>query len=78
MNAMLSQPAGMTTQKSGPQRCSRCSGYMVREICSDLERDIGPSTFWVHRCIQCGDIVDEMILRHRSLSNPEALCVAAA
>jgi hypothetical protein len=51
---------------------------MDQEMCIDLESDSGQSTFWVLRCIQCGDIVDEVILRNRCLFNPEAVLVAAA
>ena len=78
MNTMLSQPAGVTTTKPTRQSCRRCSGYMAHEMFTDLECGIRLSTSWVHRCIQCGDMIDEVILRNRSLSNREALCVAAA
>ena len=78
MDAILPKAAGVTPKKSTQQSCRRCSGYMAHEMCTDLESDSGYSIFWVHRCIQCGDMVDEVILRNRSLSNPEALCVAAA
>jgi hypothetical protein len=78
MDTMLSQTAGMNTKKSTRQSCRRCSGCMDQEMCIDLESDSGQSTFWVLRCIQCGDIVDEVILRNRSLFNPEAVLVAAA
>lgn len=78
MDTMLSQTAGMTTRKATRQSCRRCSGYMDHEMCIDLESDSGHSTFWVLRCIQCGDRVDEVILRNRSLFNPEAVLVAAA
>jgi len=64
------------TQYPTRDRCRRCSGYMAHEMCTDLESDSGQSTFWVHRCIQCGDMVDEVILRNRSLSNPGTVLVA--
>jgi hypothetical protein len=51
---------------------------MEHEMCIDLENDSGYSTCWVLRCVQCGDMVDETILRNRSLFNPEAVLVAAA
>ena len=37
-------------------RCSRCDGLMVIEQRGD---------FPVRRCVQCGDITDEVILRNR-------------
>ncbi len=80
MNSMLSRAAERPPQLKKPsrQRCWRCSGYMAHEMCIDLESDSGQSTFWVLRCLQCGDMVDEVILRNRSLFNPEAMLVVAA
>ena len=78
MRTMISQTAGLTTKKSIQQSCRRCGGYVTREICTDLDSDSGYSTFWADRCVQCGDVVDEVILRNRSLTNPEAVSAAAA
>lgn len=45
-------------------RCSRCGGLMKTERVFDLvETEI---EFMGARCIQCGDIVDPVILMHRS------------
>ena len=78
MNTMLSPTTRSTTTKSTRQSCRRCNGYVIHELCMDLHSDSGYSTFWAHRCIQCGDMVDEVILRNRSLSIPEAMSAAAA
>ena len=78
MDTMVSHAAGVTTKKSTRPSCWRCSGYLAYEMCIDLESDSGRCNFWVLRCLQCGDLVDEVILRNRSLSNPEAVFVAAA
>jgi RNase P subunit RPR2 len=78
MDTMQSQATGLTTKKFARQTCSRCSGHMVPDMCIDLESDNGHSTCRVLRCIQCGDIVDEVILQNRAVSNPLAQCVAAA
>ena len=78
MNTMLSEIAGCTTKKFIQQNCKRCNGNMDHEMCIDLESDSGHCIFWALRCIQCGDIVDEVILRNRSLFNPEAMLVVAA
>ena len=78
MENMLRETAGTTTRKFTRQTCGRCSGYMEQEMCMDLESDSGYSICWVLRCLQCGDMVDETILRHRSFSNPEAMFVDAA
>ena len=78
MNRMITEAARVTKRKFTQQSCKRCSGYMEHEMCIDLENDSGYSTCWVLRCVQCGDMVDETILRNRSLFNPEAVLVAAA
>ena len=78
MNTLRSQTTGLTTRKSTRQSCSRCSGHMVPDVCIDLESDNGYSTCRVLRCIQCGDIVDEVILQNRAVWNSVAQSVAAA
>ena len=78
MNTILSRTAGLTTKTCARQSCRRCGGYVSIEMCIDLDSDSGYSTFWAHRCIQCGDMVDEVILRNRFLSSPEAMSAAAA
>jgi hypothetical protein len=40
-------------------RCPRCSGLMVAEWCEDL------SDYRAQRCVQCGEIVDPVILQNR-------------
>ena len=40
-------------------RCPRCSGLMVAEWYEDL------SDHTAQRCVQCGEIVDPVILRNR-------------
>jgi hypothetical protein len=78
MNTRLSRTTGLTTMKASRHSCSRCSGHMVHDMCIDLESDCGYSACRVLRCIQCGDIVDEVILQNRIVRNPVAQCVAAA
>jgi hypothetical protein len=40
-------------------RCLRCSGLMVAEWCDDL------SDYRAQRCLQCGEVIDPVILRNR-------------
>ncbi|MGH7230218.1 MAG: hypothetical protein ACREJU_02525 [Nitrospiraceae bacterium] len=47
---------GDWTQFAATTRCLRCSGLMVIERCSD---------FPVGRCVQCGEVIDPVILRNR-------------
>lgn len=40
-------------------RCPRCSGLMVAEWCEDL------SDYRAQRCVQCGEVIDPVILHNR-------------
>jgi len=40
-------------------RCPRCSGLMVAEWCQDL------SDYSAQRCVQCGEVIDPVILQNR-------------
>lgn len=46
--------------------CLRCGGLLVTEYCIDLLNGTGldcPAS----RCVQCGDVVDPVILRNRRM-----------
>ena len=45
--------------------CSRCGGLMVQDFCLDVLGNIGEAEFAAKRCVQCGEIVDPVILRNR-------------
>ena len=45
--------------------CWRCGGLLVDEHCMDLDIGLIGKGYWARRCIQCGDMVDETILRNR-------------
>lgn len=47
-------------------RCLRCGGFLVDERCMDIGESLGGYWFMAMRCVQCGDITDEVILRNRS------------
>ncbi|MGC3975902.1 MAG: hypothetical protein QM771_16195 [Nitrospira sp.] len=51
--------------------CGRCGGMLVNEQCLDLAGSEGGYRFWATRCIQCGDLLDPVILRNR-LMPPQA------
>ena len=40
-------------------RCPRCNGLMVAEWCQDL------SDHSAQRCVQCGEVIDPVILQNR-------------
>lgn len=48
-----------------PGQCTRCGGFMVADRYIDLLDDTGKLEFTADRCIQCGEVVDQTILRNR-------------
>jgi NAD-dependent SIR2 family protein deacetylase len=46
-------------------QCTRCGGLMVADRYIDLLDDTGKLEFTADRCIQCGEVVDQTILRNR-------------
>lgn len=67
--------AGILKEANGTQwkelvstaRCLRCKGLMVVEQCFDLLNSDGRLDFHTRRCVQCGELVDPVILRNRWL-----------
>lgn len=49
----------------GRAQCPRCGGLMVAERCVDVLDDTGHMNFAAGRCVQCGELVDPVILHHR-------------
>ena len=49
-------------------QCTRCGGLMVADRYIDLLDDTGKLEFTANRCIQCGEVVDQIILRNRMAS----------
>ncbi|TKB74132.1 MAG: hypothetical protein E8D46_09745 [Nitrospira sp.] len=45
--------------------CARCGGLMVADFHMDLLFCIGETEFAAKRCVQCGEIVDPVILHNR-------------
>ena len=46
--------------------CIRCKGMLAPESLLDLLDNTGQMHRWAYRCIQCGDILDPLILKHRT------------
>jgi uncharacterized Zn finger protein len=51
--------AGSLARIQSTGRCPRCSGLMVAEWCEDL------SDYTAQRCLQCGEVIDPVILQNR-------------
>lgn len=47
--------------------CSRCGGLLVKHVCMDLQNSASELDITTKRCVQCGDVVDPVIMRNRRL-----------
>lgn len=52
--------------------CQRCNGLMIRDMFCDLRDDTGTVAFQGLRCVNCGEVVDAVVLDHRRLDHPVA------
>lgn len=59
-------------------QCTRCGGLMVADRYIDLLDDTGQLEFTADRCIQCGEVVDQIILRNRMASQARTARVPLA
>ncbi|HKP01652.1 MAG TPA: hypothetical protein VJU02_08465 [Nitrospiraceae bacterium] len=48
-----------------PSTCIRCGGLMVTDFSMDVLFCIGETEFAAKRCVQCGEVVDPVILNNR-------------
>lgn len=64
-----------TEQGIGSQRnaCVRCGGYLVKEDFVDLVGTCDPLRTVACRCMNCGNIVDELILHHQKIPPPRPI-----
>ena len=60
----LGSHTGSSAAQHGPT-CTRCGGFMVNDSYLDLLNNVGESKFSAKRCVQCGEIVDPVILSNR-------------
>ncbi len=51
-------------------RCQRCDGLMVSDSFIDLRDDMGGLLFEGWRCVNCGEVLDPVVLQHRTAKPP--------
>lgn len=51
--------------------CQRCNGCMIRDSFVDLKDDTGRIGFEAWRCLNCGEVIDPLVLTHR-METPSA------
>ena len=73
------QIGGHTVSSALPHEsmCTRCGGLMVTDFYLDLLFCIGETEFAAQRCVQCGEIVDPVILRNRGTKQEPVTARAA-
>ncbi len=54
--------------------CSRCTGCMVEDFLLDMEDSSGPMWLQARRCMNCGNI-DEQVLRNNRLAKEAQILV---
>ena len=62
----LSSLAVKPLAESHVHSCIRCNGMLIPESLFDLLDNSGEMRRWAYRCIQCGDVVDPLIIQHRT------------
>lgn len=53
--------------------CTRCGGFMVSHWCMNVNYDAGGMEILTKRCLQCGEVIDPVILENRLNPKREAL-----
>lgn len=51
-------------------RCSRCRGCMIRDRFMDLLDDTGQVDILAWRCLNCGEVLDGVVMNHRLTQQP--------
>ena len=69
----LDQFSEFQWQIDHPQSCHRCGGLLAKEFCCDLQDETGENWFWALRCLQCGEVIDPIIIHNRHTENPSEL-----
>jgi ribosomal protein S27AE len=68
--------ATTTTQMVDPRHsdtCTRCGGFMVSHWCMNVNYDAGGMEILTKRCLQCGEVIDPVILENRLNPQREAM-----
>ena len=74
------KPPGPSTTSCAAQcesTCIRCGGLMVTDFTMDLLFCIGETEFAATRCVQCGEVVDPVILKNRRTRQAPMACQLA-
>ena len=65
------------TNEPFDRNCARCGGLLVRHICMDLYNTGSELEIPAKRCVQCGDVLDSVILRNRRIGHESSIAQPA-
>ena len=60
---------GFIERTNSSNSCTRCGGLMVPSFCISPDQGTWDFQILIGKCIQCGDMVDATILKHRQQSH---------
>ncbi len=60
-------------QPARPDSCTRCGGLLVSHWCMNVNYDAGGMEILTQRCLQCGEVIDPVILENRQHPEREAM-----
>jgi hypothetical protein len=58
--------------------CTRCGGLMVNDSYMDILNNVGEFKFAAKRCVQCGEVVDPVILCNRGARQEPMMASSAS
>ena len=70
---MKSHPNSKVEPAIRKNTCLRCGGYLVKEDFVDLAGTCEPPVSMAWRCMNCGNVVDQLILHHRQTPPPRPI-----
>ncbi len=60
-------------QPASTDSCTRCGGLLVSHWCMNVNYDAGGMEILTKRCLQCGEVIDPVILENRQHPEREAM-----
>jgi RNase P subunit RPR2 len=60
-------------QQKDSDACTRCGGLLVSHWCMNVNYDAGGMEILTKRCLQCGEVIDPVILENRLHPEREAM-----
>ena len=61
----VSSPGPRVNTLEKGDTCRRCGGFMVSHWCMNVNYDAGGMEILTKRCLQCGEVIDPVILENR-------------